>query len=117
MLASSVLAQEFVKVDENENAVFYVDKVSIKKEKDVFKFSGKAETKAYISVTDFATDCKAYITLLEVFTTQDLVITRRQRNPQVIPLEKGTPVETAVNYVCYGTLKKSPLRGTIPQAE
>lgn len=117
LLASSVLAQTYVKVDENASGTFYVDKQSIKKDKDVLLFTGKVETNQYIELTDFATDCTNYTILLQQILTTDFIFTKRSRKPQINPVEKNTPVEKAVYYVCTGTLKKSSAGVSVPQAE
>lgn len=117
LLTSSIFAQDFVKVDENDKAVFYVDKLSIVKEKEFLKFTGKVETKAYTSFTDFITDCEGYVTLRERFETPEFIITRVPRKSEAHVATAGSPMETALLYVCTNTLKKSKPRVTVPQAE
>lgn len=116
LLASSVFAQDYVKVDENTSALFYVDKSSIVKEKNVVKFKGRVEAKAFISTTDFVTDCKSYTVLFELFETTEEVLTRQRRKLTPVAVQVGSPLESAIKYACYGTIKKDTARGTIPQA-
>lgn len=117
LFASSMFAQEFVKVAESEEASFYVDKKSIVKTDGVFKFTGKVEANKYVLTTEFATDCKNYITLFERAETAEEVLTRQKKVLVRQPIDPQTPLQLAINYVCYNTLKKDTPRITIPQAE
>lgn len=117
LLANTIFAQELVKVDESANAVFYVDKTSIKKEKGFTRFKAHISAKAFTSTTDFATDCKNYVVLFERFETADEILTREKRKLEPSAVQDGTPIASAVNYVCYNTLKKDKPVGTLPQAE
>lgn len=117
LLAGSAFAQNYVKIHETPEALFYVDKASVAREGGFTKFRGKVEAKAFISLTDFATDCKSYIVLFEQFETADAFFTRKYRKFEPASIEKGSSVEAAINYVCYNTTKESKPRVAVPQTE
>jgi hypothetical protein len=115
--ASSVLAQEFVKVDEKDGSMFYVDKTSVKKDGVITLFTGKVIAPAHVMFTDFATDCKSYVVLFEKLESAEMILTRKRLKPEIVTPTEDAPIVSAINYACYNTIKKSTPGGSLPEVK
>jgi hypothetical protein len=96
LLPLSMTAQHLV--SEAGGVKYYVK--DIKKEGHIFHFTGIADAKSVVTITDFTTNCQQVKITQDAALTSEVIIVRKFLSPIYKPIEPKSPMEFAVNYVC-----------------